>query len=227
MLKNVTCQVATSNILPININEYCSFSVDTDKLIDYITENRPVSEGYVTFVRERMELNDGEYPHDEVRKNDEFKESKYNAQYLQIAKSYPIYENILKREKAIDFAHLQKDALEIVKKDGFKTQFSNILIDEFQDTDPMQMELFEYLMKQAKSFTVVGDINQSIYGFRGSNINPFTYLAKYHKDKFEFKSLTTNYRSTHEIIDVSEDFIKHQRPVESALGKAQCGRDVK
>lgn len=71
--------------------------------------------------------------------------------------------NILKREKAIDFAHLQKDALEIVKKDGFKTQFSNILIDEFQDTDPMQMELFEYLMKQAKSFTVVGDINQSIY----------------------------------------------------------------
>lgn len=141
LLKNVTCQVATSNILPININEYCSFSVDTDKLIDYITENRPVSEGYVTFVRERMELNDGEYPHDEVRKNDEFKESKYNAQYLQIAKSYPIYENILKREKAIDFAHLQKDALEIVKKDGFKTQFSNILIDEFQDTDPMQMEL--------------------------------------------------------------------------------------
>lgn len=59
LLKNVTCQVATSNILPININEYCSFSVDTDKLIDYITENRPVSEGYVTFVRERMELNDG------------------------------------------------------------------------------------------------------------------------------------------------------------------------
>ncbi|WP_305515757.1 hypothetical protein [Methanobrevibacter sp. V14] len=60
-----------------------------------------------TFVRERMELNDGEYPHDEVRKNDEFKESKYNAQYLQIAKSYPIYEKYLKARKQLTL-HIYK-----------------------------------------------------------------------------------------------------------------------
>ena len=207
-------------------NEYCSFGVKTDELIDYIQKTRPISEDYVTFVRNYMEANDGKYPYDEVRENDEYKKSRYNAKYLQIARSYPIYEEILKREKAIDFAHMQKDALEIVQRDDFKTQFTNILIDEFQDTDPMQMALFEELMKSAKSFTVVGDINQSIYGFRGSNTNPFTYLSKHHKDKFEFKSLPTNYRSTHEIIDISEDFIKHQRPVESALKKARCGRDI-
>ena len=207
-------------------NEYCTFGVKTDKLIDYIEAERPVDPEYVAFVRNYMEENDGKYPYDEVKENKEFKKSKYNARYLQIAKSYPIYEEILKREKAIDFAHMQKDALEIVKKENFKTPFTNILIDEFQDTDPMQMELFENLMKTAESFTVVGDINQSIYGFRGSNINPFTYLSKHHNDEFEFKSLPTNYRSTWEIINISEDFIKHQRPADSALGKARCGRGV-
>ena len=207
-------------------NEYCSFGVKTDKLVKYIEDTRPISEEYVNFVREYMDENDGKYPYDEVQENDEFKKSKYNARYLQIAKSYPIYEDILKREKAIDFAHMQKEALEVVKKDGFTTQFTNILIDEFQDTDPIQMELFEYLMKKADSLTVVGDINQSIYGFRGSNINPFTYLAKHYKDEFEFKSLPTNYRSTQEIIDISEDFIKHQRPEDSALGKSNCGRET-
>ena len=207
-------------------NEYCSFNVDTESLIEYIKDTRPIDSEYITFVRNYMEEHDGKYPYEEVRDNKEFKKSKYNAKYLQLAQSYPTYEKILKREKAIDFAHMQKDALAVVQEDGFTTQFTNILIDEFQDTDPMQMALFEELMKTAETFTVVGDINQSIYGFRGSNTNPFTYLAKYHKDEFEFKSLPTNYRSTHEIIDISEDFIKHQRPVESALGKAQCGRDV-
>jgi DNA helicase-2/ATP-dependent DNA helicase PcrA len=207
-------------------NEYCSFGIDSKKLIEYIQETRPVSQEYIDFVRDYMETHEGKYPYDEVKENPEFKKSRYNAKYLQIAKSYEKYEEILKREKAIDFAHMQKDALEIVQRDGFKTQYTNILIDEFQDSDPMQIALFESLMKTAETFTVVGDINQSIYGFRGSNINPFTYLAKHHRDKFEFKSLPTNYRSTHEIIDISEDFIKHQRPAESALGKAECGRDV-
>ena len=214
------------NVIADKYNEYCSFDVDSDKLINYIEQNRPISEEYVTFVRNYMEANDGKYPYDEVKEDDEYKKSRYNAKYLQIAKSYPIYEEILKRENAIDYAHMQKNALEIAQKEGFKTQFTNILIDEFQDTDPMQMALFEELMKTAKTFTVVGDINQSIYGFRGSNTNPFTYLAKHYKDEFEFKSLPTNYRSTHEIIDISEDFIKHQRPEESALGKAKCGRQI-
>ena len=207
-------------------NEYCSFDVKTDELVDYIEKIRPVSEDYITFVRNYMDAHDGKYPFDDVSENKEYKKSKYNARYLQIAKSYPIYEDILKRENAIDYAHMQKDALEIVKKDNFQSQFTNILIDEFQDSDPIQLALFEELMKTAETFTVVGDINQSIYGFRGSNINPFTYLAKNHKDEFEFKSLPTNYRSTQEIIDISEDFIKHQRPAESALGKAKCGREI-
>lgn len=112
-------------------NEYCSFGVNTNKLIKYLEKERPVDPEYIEFVRSYMDAHDGKYPYDEVKENNEYKKARYNARYLQIAKSYPIYENILKREKAIDFAHMQKDALEITKKDGFKTQFTNILIDEF------------------------------------------------------------------------------------------------
>ena len=72
-------------------NEYCSFDVKTDELIDYIEKTRPVSEDYISFVRSYMEANDGKYPYDEVSADKEYKKSKYNARYLQIAKSYPIY----------------------------------------------------------------------------------------------------------------------------------------
>ena len=222
------CSMSSGEIRDISskYNEYCSFGVKTDKLVEYIESTRPVSQEYIDFVRQYMQSHDGKYPYDDVQSNKEFKTAKYNAKYLQIAKSYPIYEEILKREKAIDYAHMQKDALEIAQRDDFTTPFTNILVDEFQDTDPIQMALFEELMKTADSFTVVGDINQSIYGFRGSNTNPFTYLAQNHGDEFEFKSLTYNFRSTQEIIDISEDYIAHQRPEDSVLGKAICGRQA-
>lgn len=205
-------------------DEYCTFKVDTDELVKYISNTRPIDPEYVEFVNEYMEKNDGAFPRQEVRDNEIYKKSWYNAKYLQIAKSYPIYLDILKRENVTDFGQMQVKTLEILEN-GFVTPYKNILIDEFQDTDPVQMAIFEKLIEYADSFTVVGDINQSIYGFRGSNENYFDYLAETYGDELEIKSLQTNYRSTEEIIDISEDYIKHQRSKNSKLGKAVCGRD--
>ncbi|MCQ2971658.1 MAG: ATP-dependent helicase [archaeon] len=206
-------------------NEYCTFNVDSDKLVDYISKTRPIDDEYIEFIYKYLELNDGAFPRKEVMDNEIYKKSWYNAKYLQIARSYPIYLKLLEKEHAIDFGQMQTKALEILKKNP-RTKYTNILIDEFQDTDPIQMDIFEQLMKHADSFTVVGDINQSIYGFRGSTLNYFKYLHDYHEDKFDFLSLDTNYRSTEEIIDISEDFIKHQRDDTSKLGKPKCGRNV-
>ena len=58
-------------------NEYCSFDVKIDELIDYIKFTRPISQDYVDFVRSYMETHDGKYPYDDVKANDEFKKSKY------------------------------------------------------------------------------------------------------------------------------------------------------
>lgn len=159
-----------------------------------------------------MEENEGKFPKMEVKENKEFKQSYYNALYLQVAKSYPIYKELMEKENVIDFGHMQLKALEYLRENP-DSVFKNILIDEFQDTDPIQMEIFKILMKNCDSATFVGDIDQSIYGFRGSYDNYFEQLS----NEYDVKriSLNTNYRSTNQIIDVSEALIKPQRDVHS------------
>ena len=202
-------------------HEYSTFNVDTLRLAEYIESTHPISEEYIEFVRDYIENNDSTFPRSEVSENDEYKQSWHNARYLQIAKSYTDYLELLQQEHVIDFGLMQYKALDILK-DNSITKYTNILIDEFQDTDPVQMDIFEQLMKEAKSFTVVGDINQSIYGFRGSSKNYFDYLKENYPDDFEFKYLKTNYRSTEEIIDFCDDFITHHQRNETS--KAICGR---
>ena len=214
-------------------NEYSAFKVDTDALVEYIEKEWPVDSGYSKYVHDYMETHDGKFPRKDIEKkeNKVYKDSWYRAKYLQIARSYPKYKELLDEVHAIDFNQMQIKALELLEKDN-DVQYTNVLIDEFQDTDPIQMKIFEQLMDNIKSkakptsFTVVGDINQRIYGFRGSTKNYFKYLRDNFADDFEFKSLSTNYRSTNQIIDISEDFIKHQRDEKSPLKKPKYGRKV-
>ena len=216
-------------------DEYASFKVDTEKLVDYIETEWPMDPGYSDYVHNYMETHDGNFPRGDIEKdeNKEYKKSWYRAKYLQIARSYPKYRELLDDAHAIDYNLMQIKALELLEKDN-DVEYTNVLIDEFQDTDPVQMKLFERLMDnihsksddEKTSFTVVGDINQRIYGFRGSTKDYFKYLRDNYADDFEFKSLPTNYRSTNQVIDISEDFIKHQRDENSPLQKAEYGRNV-
>ena len=125
--------------------EYCTFGVDSQNLIKYIQDNYPISQDYIDFVEQYMEENEGKFPKMEVKENKEFKQSYYNALYLQVAKSYPIYKELMEKENVIDFGHMQLKALEYLKENP-DSVFKNILIDEFQDTDPIQMEIFKILM---------------------------------------------------------------------------------
>lgn len=109
---------------------------------------------------------------------------------------------------AVDYNTVQIKFLESLKENP-ETQYTNILVDEFQDTDPVQAEIFEILLKNAESFTAVGDVDQSIYSFRGSFRDYFEEF--YNKYNAELISLNYNYRSTNNIIRTSEAFIKPQR----------------
>ena len=206
-------------------NEYTTFKVDTKKLVEYIKEVRPMSDEYLTLVRNHMEENDGAFPFDEIREDKDLKKSYYNAKYLKIAESYPYYLKLLKNNNLTDFSLMQVNTLNYLEKNP-KTQFTNVLIDEFQDTDPVQMKIFEILMDNADSFMVVGDIEQSIYGFRGSIENYFKKLFDDYGDKIEKKDLSINYRSTNEIIDFSEKYIYDQKVKHSSKGDAEGARNV-
>ena len=205
-------------------NEYSTFKVDTKGLVEYLEENFPVDDGLFDFIHKYMEENEGEFPYDEIEKNKIYKESLKNARYIQIAKSYPLYLELLERENTVDFNQMQYKALETMNE-GKMPDFTNILIDEFQDTDPVQMEIFRKFIESphTNSLTVVGDLNQSIYGFRGSNKDYFKELREDYPDKFEEVQLSTNYRSTEEIIDLTQDFIRPHYDSPDMLKPAECG----
>ena len=244
-------------------DKYSTFNVDTEKLIDYIKENEPVSQDYIDFVHEEFRRT-GKFPRrkidlDKKKKNlkraddyHAYADNWYNALHLQVAKAYPKYLELLDEYNYLDFNVLQMRALEYLKENP-ETQYKNILVDEFQDTDPVQIEIFEILMRNAlhpkdftkedlvieddsiesngnnednkfdlnndlenkitASFTAVGDIDQSIYGFRGALENYFEYF--YNKYDTERVGLNINYRSTDEIIEFTERYIKKQRDKDS------------
>ena len=184
-------------------DEYTTFKVDIDGLIDYIKQTRPIDKEYVDFVNSFKC-----FPSKKVRDNEKFKKSWYNARFLQTPKAYVKYLELLDLFNAVDYNTVQIKFLESLKENP-ETQYTNILVDEFQDTDPVQAEIFEILLKNAESFTAVGDVDQSIYSFRGSFRDYFEEF--YNKYNAELISLNYNYRSTNNIIRTSEAFIKPQR----------------
>lgn len=193
-------------------SDYSTFRVDTDKLVEYIEETQPISDNFLEYIDEFYEDHESwMYPSDKEIKDLGYKDDLYNSRYLKIAKSYPAYLDLMEREKVCDQDYLLIKASKILENENNlkSLQYTNILIDEFQDTDPNQMEIFEKLLNIYNTFTVVGDVDQSIYGFRGAYPK---FFIKWSKDeRFERVILKNNYRSTKEIVGFNEALISKQR----------------
>src|SRR5680860_261832 len=95
---------------------------------------------------------------------------------VELANAYKTYEEIKIKEGAMDFSDLISNTLNLFRKrknilKNYQKQFQYILVDEFQDTNYAQNKLAEFLSKEKRNITVVGDDDQSIYRFRGSSIS--------------------------------------------------------
>ena len=128
---------------------------------------------------------------------------------------YPAYCRFLKNNNLVDFQDLLVLVLElfhnhpdVLKK--YQETFRYILVDEFQDTNDLQYELVYLLAKEHKNLFIVGDEDQSIYAFRGSNIEN---IRKFMKDfpKYHQVILNQNYRSTTHILDAANSVISHNK----------------
>ena len=196
--------------------EYTVFDVDSEKLIDYIENNKEISNEYFEFV------NSLDWFKKKVIQDNGFKDDWYNAKYLQVARAYPIYLELLDKYSYVDYDTLQKKALNLLEND-YPTFYTNILVDEFQDTDPIQARIFKKLLEKSETFTAVGDIDQRIYFFRGAYGDYFDEFSKeYDVDVYP---LNVNYRSSNEIVNVSEEFIKDKRG-EYSSKKLESFRDI-
>lgn len=152
-----------------------------------------------------------------------FKKDNASELNIAIAKSYQIYlGNLLNpKDTKLDFALLQREfyhlllnSKEVLTK--VREMFDYILIDEYQDTNPIQDAIFKLISEPNFKITVVGDEDQSIYGFRGASIKNFrTFLERYPGAKK--LELEENFRSNKEIVDVFDKFIKPHRTFEKKV----------
>ena len=197
-------------------DQFTNFGLKDDELADYLETNYKISEDYKNFVNDYMD-NYKVFPKDNMKDNDDYYNSWYFAKFIALVKSYKIYEKLLKENNLSDFAFLQVYAKELLSNDDEHIAkllpYKNILIDEFQDIDPIQKDIFEILQKYSDSFTVVGDDDQSIYGFRGSFSDNFDDFGK----RNNRIKLDINHRSGKNIIDFNEHFIRKYRKNEKNL----------
>jgi DNA helicase-2/ATP-dependent DNA helicase PcrA len=192
--------------------EYALFEVDSEALISYIESKYRPSEEYLSYIDEYYRTHpETQYPTKKEIKALGFRCDVYKARYLQIAKSYNDWIDLMESEHVCDQNYRLVKALNILSdEDNLKrVQYRNVLIDEFQDTDAIQMQIFEYLRSISDTFTVVGDADQSIYSFRAANPKFFNDYSK--SDEFEKRILVNNYRSTADIVDFNEKFITEKR----------------
>jgi DNA helicase-2/ATP-dependent DNA helicase PcrA len=129
-----------------------------------------------------------------------------------ISKVYDLYQRKLKSNNALDFDDLIFKTVELLKTDEFvrdfyQRKFQYVMVDEYQDTNHAQYVLINLLSEMHKNLCVVGDDDQSIYGWRGADIANILDFEKDYKDAFVVK-LEQNYRSTEVILDGANSVIK-------------------
>ncbi|MEN2998821.1 MAG: UvrD-helicase domain-containing protein [Brevinematia bacterium] len=118
-----------------------------------------------------------------------------------------MYEETLRKNNAVDFTdliilpHSLLSSNEEVR-DLYKRRWRYVMIDEFQDTDPVQYGLIRLLLNPMENICVVGDDDQSIYGWRGAKVENIRNFDKDFKN-CKVVILKTNYRSTEEVIRLS------------------------
>lgn len=132
-----------------------------------------------------------------------------------LARVYRCYQERLKRCNAVDFGDLLLLAVQLLEqvkevRDKYLQRYRWIMVDEYQDTNPVQYRLVQLLAGERKNLCVVGDDDQSIYGWRGADIRN---ILEFEKDFPGVKvvKLEQNYRSTKTILDGAWNVVQKNR----------------
>ena len=132
-----------------------------------------------------------------------------------IAAAYSEYQKMLKANNAMDFDDLIVNTVELFLTDKdvlsyYQEKFRYIMVDEYQDTNTAQFELIRLLSGKYRNLCVVGDDDQSIYKFRGANIQNILNFEQ-HFAHAKVVKLEQNYRSTQTILDAANAVIGNNK----------------
>lgn len=148
-----------------------------------------------------------------ISPDDMYQSSGGNYNTMKTAEIYREYQEQLKKNNAVDFDDIIGLTVKLFNEDKevlryYQERFRYIMVDEYQDTNGAQFNLIRLLAGGHGNLCVVGDDDQSIYKFRGADINNILDFEKYFNDAKIIK-LEQNYRSTQKILDVANEVIKN------------------
>ncbi len=138
------------------------------------------------------------------------------TQHIELGRAYETYIKLCRQENVIDYDDQIYLVTELLEKRPnirkiLQNRYHSMFIDEFQDTNPMQSRLVDMLVNDNQNLMVVGDDDQSIYGFRGATLaNILEFKSRYPRTK-EI-ALTENYRSGQAVLDAAYTLITHNNP---------------
>ena len=147
-------------------------------------------------------------------------------QWLDFANVFEEYNKRLEKMGKIDFEDMLQKSLRILQSDEnvrkkYREEWHYVLVDEYQDNNYLQTEIAKEIAPEGK-ITVVGDINQCIYSWRGANIKNFEIFKNKYKDNYLEFPISQNYRSTQKIVNVAKKLI----PNTKLSTKNESGRNI-
>ncbi len=139
----------------------------------------------------------------------------FDRSMTEFEKFYRAYQAELMKNNAMDFDDLLVNFYNLIANnsevlDSIQNKYSYFSVDEFQDTNKLQYDIIKLLASRTQNLLIVGDEDQSIYGWRGANIDNIFQFTKDFKDAKIFK-LEQNYRSTKKILDRANLIIKNNK----------------
>lgn len=172
-----------------------------------VIKNKELTEGKIVSRISKLK-EDGISP-EEYEKDHRF-ESDANIIY----EVYKRYNQILKENNGMDFSDILTNTYKLLENrevlEKLQEKFKYIMVDEYQDTNNIQYKIINKIAAKYRNICVVGDENQSIYGFRGADIRNILDFEKDYPDAVVIK-LEENYRSTKIILDAANEVIKNNK----------------
>lgn len=159
---------------------------------------------------------------------DKYHEMAYNMFTMQVAKLYTLYQQRLQKNQALDFDDIIMKTVTLFRSEEkilnyYQEKFRYISVDEYQDTNEAQYVLIHMLAKKYRNICVIGDSDQSIYSWRGANMQNILNFSKDYPDA-KVILLEQNYRSTPVILDGAHAVIvKNQKRVEKKMWTERAG----
>ncbi|MGL4988944.1 MAG: ATP-dependent helicase [Cetobacterium sp.] len=172
-----------------------------------VLTDKSLTEGMVVSIISKLKENG-------VTISDYEKDNRFDNHYKIVLECYRRYSGVLKENNGMDFSdilvnlHKLLDIPEILEK--LQEKFRYVMVDEYQDTNNIQYNIITKIASKYRNICVVGDENQSIYGFRGANIKNILDFEKDYKDALVVK-LEENYRSTSAILTAANEVIRNNK----------------